>query len=69
MVWTKKNRWRGGRIPRKLVITYESIAREKGVSVQAVRRAAERKTLDIEDLQSICRYLSRRRGPEKKKGE
>jgi hypothetical protein len=55
-------RWRGGRGYRQLKFTYEDIARIKGVSLQAVRRAVSNGILDPDDLESICRYLQMRRG-------
>jgi hypothetical protein len=60
-------RWRDGRGYRQLKFTYEDIARTKGVSLQAVRRAVSNGILDPDDLQSICQYLRRRRG--KKRSE
>lgn len=58
---TIKEPWRGGRGFHRWWYTYEKVAALAGVQVEAVRRAACRQVLDMDDLLAVARWIERAR--------
>jgi hypothetical protein len=54
---TFPERWQKGKSYRKYCYTLEDIARLKGVSIYAIRKAIQRGKLDPGDLLSLSKYL------------
>lgn len=56
------DRWQRGGSRRKFCYTYRDIADKKGVTIHAVRQAVKRGTLKPADLESVTRYIQKKKG-------
>lgn len=56
------DRWKKGKSYRRYCYTLKDIAKARGVSVFAVRKAVSRLLLDPMDIKSIARYVLRQKG-------
>lgn len=63
MGFTEKNRWRGGRAPKKWVFTVADVAAATGLTVAQARRLLnDPDVVDPSDLVSLATFVVERRG-------